>query len=176
MGYLSDKPYLSTILTFFTISVPYIADLILSILSYQEECKAYYIIRFVTQGISLLLIIILPFLIICLYYEDNNNPFAMGMIYVIFFVFLIIGIIPMEITSLVSFIRNYEFLFYLGKIGYFIHASFIGLIIFSFILGFIYFNWNYHPFYHDDYDSHMKYLKNTIIKERINKPKKPAWI
>ena len=96
MGYLSDKPYLTIILIFFAISVPYIADLILSILSYQEECKTYYIIRFVTQGISLFLIVILPFLMICLYFEDNNNPFAMGIILIGSLVYLIIGILPIK--------------------------------------------------------------------------------
>ena len=65
----------------------------------------------------------------------------MGIIYVIFFASLIIGIIPMEITSLVYFIRNYELLFYLGKIGYFIHAGFIGLLILFLIVGLISLKW-----------------------------------
>ena len=131
----------STKLFFFTISLPYIFDLILSILSYQEECKTYYIIRFVTQGISLLFIIILPFLLITLVYEQHNNPFAMGFIFIVSLVYLIIGIIPMEIASLVFFIRDYELLFYLGKIGYFIHAGFIGLIILFLIVGLISLKW-----------------------------------
>ena len=135
MEQASNKSYFSTKLFFFTISLPYIADLIFSILSYQGECKTYYIIRFVTQGISLLFIIILPFLLITLVYEQHNNPFAMGFIYIASLVYLIIGIIPMEIASLFFFIRDYELLFFLGKFGYYIHAS---SIILYFILGFTY--------------------------------------
>ena len=131
----SNKSYLSTVLSFFAISLPYIADLILSILSYQGECKTYYIIRFVTQGISLLLIIVFPFLLISQVYEQNNNPYGLGFILLISLLYLIIAILPMEITSLVFFIIDYELLFNLGKIVYFIHASFIVL---DFILGFIY--------------------------------------
>ena len=142
----------STKLFFFTISLPYIFDLILSILSYQEECKTYYIIRFVTQGISLLLIVILPFLMICLYFEDNNNPFAMGFIFIVSLVYLIIGIIPMEIASLFFFIRDYELLFYLGKIGYFIHAGFIGLLILFLIVGLISLKCDSHSSSHQDKD------------------------
>ena len=37
--------------------------------------------------------------------------------------------LPMEITSLVYFIKNYDILFYLGKIGYYVHLIFIGLIV-----------------------------------------------
>ena len=150
MGNDSYKSDLLTILIFCVISVPYIADLVLSIKSYQEECKTYYIIRFVTQGISLLFIIILPCLMICLYFEDNNNPFSAGIIYIVFFVCLIIGIIPMEITSLVYFIRNYELLFYLGKIGYFIHAGFIGLLILFLIVGLIFLICDSHSSSHQD--------------------------
>ena len=77
----------------------------------------------------------MPFLLKYLVYKDNDNPFAMGIVLVIILVYLLIAILPMEITSLVFFIIDYELLFNLGKIVYFIHASFIVL---DFILGFIY--------------------------------------
>ena len=132
----SNESYLGTILTFFTISMPYIADLVLSILSYQEECQAYYIIRFVTQGISLCLIIVVPFLLILFVYEQHNNPIMCGIILMGSGIYILVAILPMEITSLVFFIRNYEFLFNLGKIGYYIHAGFFGLFILSLIIVF----------------------------------------
>ena len=139
MVYPSNRSYLGTILTFFAISMPYIADLVLSILSYQEEYKTYYIIRFVTIGLSLCFIIILPFLLIWGYYEDYDDdiPVCFGIIIMGSVVYIIVAILPMEITSLVYFIRNYEFLFYLGKIGYYIHAGFFCLFILSFIIGLI---------------------------------------
>ena len=146
MGDFLDNKCLQRIITFI-ISIPILADIILSILSYQEECKTYYIIRFVTQGISLLFIIILPFLLISQVYEDNNNPFAMGFIFIVSLVYLIIGIIPMEIASLFFFIRDYELLFFLGKFGYYIHAS---SIILYFILGFIYVKCGSHSSSHQD--------------------------
>ena len=138
MGNDSYKSDLLTIIIFCVISVPYIADLVLSIKSYQEECKTYYIIRFVTQGISLLLIIIFPFLFMSQVYEQHTNPYGLGFILLISLVYLIIAILPMEITSLVFFIRDYELLFYLGKIGYYIHAC---SIILDFILLVIKFNY-----------------------------------
>jgi hypothetical protein len=130
------------ILIFFAISIPNIADLVLSILSYQEECKTYYIIRFVSQGINLLFIVVLFFLIIFLYIGDNYNPIASGIISLISCLYCVIAFLPMEITSLVFFIRNYDLLFYFGKIGFYIHASLIGLIILSFISGIIYIKCN----------------------------------
>ena len=115
----------STKLFFFIISLPYIVDLILSILSYQEECKTYYIIRFVTQGIILIFIVFLAYAFI---HGEENNPFYTGFISVATCVYSICAVLPMEITSLVLFIINNGLLFYLGKIGFYIHICFYGLI------------------------------------------------
>ena len=115
----------STKLFFFIISLPYIVDLILSILSYQEECKTYYIIRFVTQGIILIFIVFLAYAFI---HGEENNPFYTGFISVAVCVYSICAVLPMEITSLVLFIINNGLLFYLGKIGFYIHICFYGLI------------------------------------------------
>ena len=124
MGDFLDSKCLLRIITFI-ISIPILADIILSILSYQEECKTYYIIRFVTQGIILIFIVFLAYAFI---HGEENNPFYTGFISVATCVYSICAVLPMEITSLVLFIINHGLLFYLGKIGFYIHICFYGLI------------------------------------------------
>ena len=133
-----------TYLIFFAVSMPQIADLVLSIISFQKECKAYYIIRFVTLGINLIFIIILAILYISM--GGERNPIGEGIISSYSCLCCTIAILPMEITSLVFFIKDYGLLFCLGKIGFYIHLGFIGLIILSIILILI---WELYDYKHD---------------------------
>ena len=130
MGDCSCESNLIVKLILIVLSFPNITDLILSILSYHEDCKTYYIIRFVTQGINLLFLVLLA--IFLTLFGEKNNPIANGIIYSFVWIYCLIAILPMEITSLVYFIRNYGLLFNLGKIGFFIHLGFYGLIILSY--------------------------------------------
>ena len=66
------------VLIFFAMSMLYISDLVLSIRSFQKEFKAYYIIRFVTQGINLIFLLILAILLIS--FGDESNPIGDGII------------------------------------------------------------------------------------------------
>ncbi len=127
-GYFYCNIYLR-ILLFFVISIPNIVDIVLSILTYKKECKKYYIIRFVTQGINFLFIIFGINYLTYVPLRKAGHIILDGIGYLLFFICSICAYLPMEITSLVYFIINYDLLFYHGKVGYYAHFISFGLII-----------------------------------------------
>ena len=144
-GYYYCNIYLR-ILLFFAVSIPNIVDIILSILSYKEECKKYYIIRFVTQGINFIFIIFGINYLIYAPRREKDRIILDGIGFLLLFIGSACAYLPMEITSLVYFIINFDLLIYLGKIGYYVHLIFVGQIILSIISVWIYscfVNYNY---------------------------------
>ena len=120
-GYYHDS-LLMLILKMFILSIPNIIDLIFTSISYKEECKTYYIIRFITQ------ILTFPYMIISVIYtsyepliNERSHINCDGIGYLCLFGLGSIIIFSMEITCLVFFIRNIEPLVLLEEIGFYIH-------------------------------------------------------
>ena len=108
------------ILILLAISSPNIIDLVLSIITYDNDSKKYYILRYITQGLCCLYSI---YVSIYITYEPYVHP--KGAFEGIFLVFILIlsllVLIPMEITSLVYFVKDFNSLESKAKIGYYIH-------------------------------------------------------
>ena len=134
---------LLSLLTIATLS-PSIAFLVLSILSYDNECKIYFILAFIFQGLLLLSWIIISILMNSCFnsedddddYEDHHHhhPLFSSSFVLIMFAALFIGCfyVGMGIATLVYFIKFYSKLKLLAKIGYFVHfINYLISIIFS---------------------------------------------
>ena len=114
------------ILAFLAFSSPNIVDIVLSIISYDGDIKKYYILRYVTQGICFIFTIF--FVNYTLYepyvkYPSHANLDGLGFMMIL--IICVYFLIPMEITCLVYFIRDYDSIESNGKIGYYIHLIII---------------------------------------------------
>ena len=109
------------IIIFFAFSVPNITDLVLSIITYDNELKKYYILRFITQGICFIYSI---FIISFFTYQPAHQRLTITveeLCLICIFLLILLFFIPMEITCLVYFIIDFNSLETIGKLAYFIH-------------------------------------------------------
>ena len=120
-GYYHDSLLMIALKIFF-LSIPNIINFIFSLLSYKDECKKYYIIIFITQGLLVFYIIIS---VIYTSYDPRVNerkPLNFdGFGYLCLFILGSLVIFAMEITCLVFFIRNIDSLVLLEEIGFYLH-------------------------------------------------------
>ena len=125
---LDNHCYVAVRFLFF--QVPNLADLILLIMSYDNDYKAYFILRIITQIFYFLLCLAIA---LCASYVPGDYGMD-ALIYIYPCFCLGICVFGLEIPCLLFFIKYYNELLLLSKIGYFIHWIFIPcLIIYSFI-------------------------------------------
>ena len=122
------------IIIFFAFSVPNIIDLVLSIITYDNELKKYYILRYITQGLCCIYSI---FVVNYITYEPIHQKFSEGievliLLGILFLVLLFL--IPMEITCLVFFIKDFNSLEIIGKSAYFVHLITLPCSIFLILM------------------------------------------
>ena len=107
------------------ISSPVIADLVLSIISYDPECLTYFVLNYITIFFALL-----TFISGCCFFVDNDDDNCRAVCGMISFCILFI-VIALEIAVLIFFIIDYKNLELLAIIGYFIQLiPFIFMIIY----------------------------------------------
>ena len=111
------------------LNIPNIIDLILTAISFEEEIKTYFILRFIAQSLNLLFCISAA----CFSSYENSDGID-GMPPCIFLFCCSIFILGLEIPSLVFFIKDFETIESLGKIGYYIHLSLIPCLFLNFSL------------------------------------------
>ena len=102
----------------FDLLIPNIGFFIVTIIPYESESKTYFILAFITQGIYLLFMILLP-----LSFSKSEDCGVC----VIFLAFC--TVLGIEIACLVYFIKSFSDLKLLAKIGYFAHWSYIPFLI-----------------------------------------------
>ena len=126
-GYYYYNIYIR-ILIFFAFSAPNIIDTVLSIIAYDNDLLKYYILRYITQVLCCIYSIIV---INYLTYEPYVHPKGhFEETYILMFLCLGLCIlIPMEITCLVFFVKDYDSIESKGKIGYYIHLVTLPLSI-----------------------------------------------
>ena len=121
--------------------IPSIAFLVLSILSFDSECKIYFILVYIFQGFFLISMIIIVIITNTGCgdeddyddYKDNRHHPLFSTRFILLSFVSLIGIciyLGLEIATLIYFIKSYSKLKLLAKIGYFMHCSYylIGLI------------------------------------------------
>ena len=94
-----------------------IIDLILSIISFDNECLTFFILKYISIPLTFLM-----WVLICASYSfiKGSKPIPVG-VYTCLGCIIAVLVIAMEITILVFFIRDYDVLNLLAIIGYFIH-------------------------------------------------------
>ena len=103
---------------FLLLLIPDVVDFILTIVSYDYNCKTFFVLRFITQGI----IILFCMSFACFSsYLNSDGIDAIG--HVCFTSCTICFALGIEISSLVFFIKNFNELQNLGKIAYYIHFT-----------------------------------------------------
>ena len=111
------------------LNIPNILDIILTAISFEEEIKTYFILRFIAQSLNLL------FCISAACFSSYENLAGIDAIIPYFFLFLCaIFFLGLEISSLVFFIKDLDTIEYLGKIGYYIHLSLVPCLTLNFSL------------------------------------------
>ena len=122
-------------LRFFILILPNIADIILTIISYDKDYKTYYIVRYVFQLFDIICCFILSW--IMSYNIDCDDTDKCTDSTICCYCLMPFLVIVKEIPSLVFFIMDFGNLALLSKIGYFIHLiSFLLCIIFFIVIGF----------------------------------------
>ena len=123
-NFLSDKPGI-IVLKIILLSIPNIIDFILTVLNVSKDCLIYFILRFITQALYIYFCVALYG---CIFIkikdkEDCIDPscsFCIGSFLVLL----------MEIPSLIIFISYYDKIYFLAKIGYYIHLIYIPIMLF----------------------------------------------
>ena len=111
------------------LNIPNILDIILTAISFEEEIKTYFILRFIAQSLNFL------FYISAAYFSSYENLAGFDAIIPYFFLFFCaIIFLGLEISSLVFFIKDLDTIEYLGKIGYYIHLSLVPCLFLNFSL------------------------------------------
>ena len=111
------------------LNIPNILDIILTAISFEEEIKTYFILRFIAQSLNFL------FYISAAYFSSYENLAGFDAIIPYFFLFFFaIIFLGLEISSLVFFIKDLDTIEYLGKIGYYIHLSLVPCLTLKFSL------------------------------------------
>ena len=111
------------------LNIPNILDIILTAISFEEEIKTYFILRFIAQSLNFLFYISAA----CFSSYENLEGFDAIIPYFFLFFFAII-FLGLEISSLVFFIKDLDTIEYLGKIGYYIHLSLVPCLTLNFSL------------------------------------------
>ena len=128
LGYYEDSPIV-IIIRIIALSIPIIIDFILSLLSYKKELENYYTLRFSTQGLFIIFIIINVLFTSYKLIATYGFYFAIYMIYIMLMVFGLFALLAMEYLSLYNFISEFESLVLSEKIGYYIHSlSIVGIV------------------------------------------------
>ena len=130
---IDKKGYLA--LRFFILILPNIADIILTILSYDKDYKTYYIVRYVFQLFDIICCFMFAWIISYNIDCDDTDECTDCTIFS-YFIMPFLAIVK-EIPSLVFFIMDFDNLALLSKIGYFSHLiSSLFIIIFFIVIGF----------------------------------------
>ena len=101
------------------IVTPYLIELILNSFSYSQEATFYHIIRYIIQGIMIILSVV-SFVIEAMTKPDNGEAKASSIILILLAIAIIIDLI-FEVLSLLLFIHYSNSIFPLSKLGYGIH-------------------------------------------------------
>ena len=128
--YYEDSPRV-IIIRIIALSIPIIIDFILTLISYKKELENYYTLRFCTQGLFIIFIIIN--VLFTSYKTDVTYgfTFTIYMIYIMLMVLGLFALLAMEYFSLYNFIHEFESLVLSEKIGYYIHSlSIAGIFVF----------------------------------------------
>ena len=111
------------------LNIPNILDIILTAISFEVEIKTYFILRFIAQFLNLLFCISAA----CFSSYENLEGFDAIIPYCFLFSSAIF-FLGLEISSLVFFVKDFETIEYLGKIGYYIHLSLVPCLTLNFSL------------------------------------------
>ena len=103
--------------------LPNIVDFILTLLDYSDKIRNYFIIRFITQ----LLFIYYSITFVGLISYSSHDGID-GLIPFIPFCLMLVIILALEITSLVLYIKGYDDIQKLARVGYYVHFSHIPFI------------------------------------------------
>ena len=117
------------ILIFFAFSAPNIIDTVLSIIAYDNDLLKYYILRYITQVLCCIYSIMVINYLTYKPYVHPKTGHAEEMFILIFLCLGLFILIPMEITCLVFFVKDYDSIESKGKIGYYIHLVTLPLSI-----------------------------------------------
>lgn len=127
---IDSERYLA--LRFFIYIIPNLVDIALTIISYDKNYKAYYIVRYASQALDIICCFIFALI---LSYNMDSEEFSNCQVFTIYCIFLLpFIVIAKEIPSLIFFIIYFDNLVLLSKIGYFIHfISTLVILIFYII-------------------------------------------
>ena len=81
------------------LNIPNILDIILTAISFEEEIKTYFILRFIAQSLNFL------FYISAAYFSSYENLAGFSILFPFFFAIIFLGL---EISSLVFFIKDLD--------------------------------------------------------------------
>ena len=101
------------------IVAPYLIELILNSFSYSDEASFYHIVRYIIQGIMIILSVI-SFVIEATTKPDNGTVKVSRNVLIILAIAIIADLF-FEAISLILFIHYSNFIFPLSKLGYWIH-------------------------------------------------------
>ena len=119
----SGIPIYRSILYIIFLLLPNIIDFILTLLDYSDKIKSYFIIRFITQVLFIYYTIALVGLL-----SYNSHDGIDGLIPFIPFCLMLVIILALEITSLVLYIKGYDDIQKLARVGYYVHFLHIPFI------------------------------------------------
>ena len=135
----SDKPGI-IVFKIILLSIPNLIDFILTALNFSKECAIYFILRFVTQALYIYFCVALYG---CIFIKIKDKEYCIDPF--CSFCFGSCFVLLMEIPSLIIFISNYDKIYFLAKIGYYIHLVYIPIMIFLIL----YYACKYNPSYWD---------------------------
>ena len=107
----------NVLVRFLFFQVPNLVDLILLIITYDNNYKIYFILRIITQSFYFLLCLAIAY---CVSYIPGEYGMD-AIIYILPCFCLGICVFGLEIPCLIFFIKYYNELLLLSKVGYFIH-------------------------------------------------------
>ena len=134
--YAQIDSYCNVIVRFLFFQVPNLADLILLIITYDNNYKVYFILRIITQSFYFLLCLAIA---LCVSYVSGDYGMD-AIIYVCPCFCFGVCVFGLEIPCLIFFIKYYNELLLLSKVGYFIHWIFIPCLIIYFFIDYKFYN------------------------------------
>ena len=121
--------FFQLMLRFIFFLIPNIIDFLLTLLSFKNDCKIYYILRFINQALYSLLCLSFAWMIS---YVNSDGIDSLPFLWC--FSCNGITVLLIEITCLIFFIKYFEELFLLTQISYYIHwILFPCIVIFFYI-------------------------------------------